>query len=187
MKLDDVQYGDMFAFNTPGMIGNLIKTATFGNVTHVAFATGPNEIVESTLLDDSDKDGVYLKRLDEKIKACDGDIWQLRPIKAITHMRKDKCEEYIRSVLGFPYDKIQAAKSALDIFLNTPENFNSFFCSELCTKLYKVGGVLKDINASEVTPVNLCAILIWDWCRQIQGTNGIKKFNKIPLAQFNEY
>jgi len=187
MKVEDAQFGDMIAFNTPSLIGNLIKTATFGNVTHVAFVTGSDEIVESTMLDSSDKDGVYKKSLSEKVEACNGDIWHLRPKKIMTHMRKDKCDVYIESILGFPYDKAQAAKSALDIFTNTPEDFNAFFCSELCTKLYKVGGILKDINASEVTPVNLCALKIWDWCRQIQGKNEIRKFNKIPLELFNEY
>ena len=36
------------------------------------------------------------------------------------------------------------------------EDFSSFFCSELVAGALEKGGIIKKINASEVTPIDLC-------------------------------
>ena len=64
----------------------------------------------------------------------------------------------------------QAVKSALDALDDIPfagsltrndEDFSRFFCSELVAAALEKGKVIKKINASEVTPNDLCRFSIY--------------------------
>lgn len=80
------------------------------------------------------------------------------------------------------YDTPQAVKSALDAFDTVPllgkttynvEDFSKFFCSELAAAALEIGGVIARINASEVTPIDLCMFSIFG--RDYYQIKGIKK------------
>jgi hypothetical protein len=71
---------------------------------------------------------------------------------------------------GKPYDTPQAIKSAVDVFDKSAllggvtyniEDFSKFFCSELVAAALEAAGVIKKINASEVTPIDLCMFTLY--------------------------
>lgn len=61
------------------------------------------------------------------------------------------------------------------------EDFSTFFCSELVAAGLEAGGAIKSINASEVTPIDLCMFSLYqpDYY-QIKGKiSEIRGFNSI--------
>ena len=78
--------------------------------------------------------------------------------------------DFLFSQVGKGYDTIQAIKSALDALDGLPllsrltrneEDFSEFFCSELAAAALEEAGVTPKINASEVTPIDLCRFNIY--------------------------
>ena len=89
-----------------------------------------------------------------------------------------------------PYDMPQAVKSAVDLLDDLPfdirgpsnnkEDFSKFFCSELVAAGLEKAGVTGNINASEVTPIDLCRWNIYEEnYYQIKGdmSKKISRFN----------
>jgi len=70
---------------------------------------------------------------------------------------------------GKQYDFLQAIASAEDTIMHNREDFSRIFCSELCAGGFKAGGLLKNINASEYTPKDICMEKIYAFCYQISG------------------
>jgi hypothetical protein len=71
---------------------------------------------------------------------------------------------------GKPYDVWQLFGSAVDALDDHPvfggitynqEDFDSWFCSELIAEGLKTAGVISGVNASEVTPVDICRFNIF--------------------------
>jgi hypothetical protein len=65
----------------------------------------------------------------------------------------------------------QAIKSALDALDKVPlvgnlthnaEDFSRFFCSELVAAALEAAGAISHINASEVTPIDLCSFALFE-------------------------
>ena len=83
--------------------------------------------------------------------------------------------DFLIDSIGAPFDSlgalIRAWEDTLDFSRVTwnEEDFGAFFCSELVAGALEVGGVIKDVNASEVTPINLCRFNIYGGVRSIQG------------------
>ncbi|WP_222937587.1 hypothetical protein [Spartinivicinus ruber] len=86
----------------------------------------------------------------------------------------------------------QAIKSALDLLDTLPfgmhgigynkEDFSKFFCSELLGAGLEVAGTVGSINASEVTPIDLCRWKIYqDTYYQLKG-NKSKKISRFNTA-----
>ncbi len=173
--------GDIIAFGGKGNFSEIIKMATRAPVSHVGvimqsriLITGSNEkrffnqIIESTTI--ADKSGVQVNRLSDRLRTYNGEIWWL-PLSTAAHQKLNYTKFYNWCLRqnGKPYDMPQAIKSALDALDNIPfvgglthnqEDFAKFFCSELATAALEKGGVIKKINSSEVTPIDLCRFKI---------------------------
>lgn len=183
--------GDIVAFGGKGNFSEIIKWATRSTVSHVGIilqskllienepqAGKFNQIIESTSLNGFS--GVTISRLSDRIDTYFGEMWWL-PLSNEARSRLD-----IRRFFDFllhqnrkEYDTPQAINSALDALDEIPligkithntEDFSKFFCSELATAGLEAGGVISSVNASEVTPIDLCKFNLYaDDYYQIKG------------------
>jgi len=192
--------GDVIAFGGKGHFSEIIKWATRASVSHVGVIMQSrmilngnvqpgffNQIIESTSL--KGFSGVSISRLSDRINHYEGEIWWL-PLSDTAQASLDakKFFDFCLHQKGKPYDTPQAVKSALDAFDKAPliggmtynvEDFSKFFCSELVTAALKKGGVIKKINASEVTPIDLCMFRLY------QGNYTQLKGAKKTIQGFN--
>lgn len=201
-----VKPGDIIAFGGKGNFSELIKWATRATVSHVGIIMQTqvkdvpgigedgylNQIIESASL--NGKSGVIISRLSDRVKTYPGEMWVLRLAPDARLRVKTNQEKFYNWCLNQenkPYDVPQAVKSALDLMDKTlgpgsptlnREDFSSFFCSELVAGALEIAAVLPPINASEVTPIDLCSFKIFEEDYfQIAGDNlkEIKSYNSI--------
>jgi hypothetical protein len=175
--------GDVIAFSGKGDFSEIIKWATRSNVSHVGVILQSrlliddqaqegmfNQIIESTTLNGFS--GVTISRLSDRLDTYDGEIWWL-PLRKNMHekMNKKKFYDFLIHQERKEYDMPQAIKSALDALDRVPvvgrathnrEDFSRFFCSELVAAALEVAGTIKSINASEVTPIDLCSFALYE-------------------------
>lgn len=175
--------GDVIAFSGKGDFSEIIKWATRSSVSHVGVILQSrlliddqaqdgmfNQIIESTTLNGFS--GVTISRLSDRLDTYDGEIWWL-PLRKDMHdkMDKKKFYDFLIHQERKEYDMPQAIKSALDALDRMPvvgcathnrEDFSRFFCSELVAAALEVAGIIKNINASEVTPIDLCTFLMYE-------------------------
>lgn len=178
-----MQPGDVVAFSGKGDFSQIIKWATRSNVSHVGvilqsklmIGSEPqdgffNQIIESTSLNGFS--GVSISRLSDRLDTYDGEIWWL-PLHSDVRKRLNSATFYnwLLHQERKPYDATQAVKSALDLLDNLPgvglatrneEDFSRFFCSELVAAGLEAGGAISSLNASEVTPNDLCKFNIYE-------------------------
>ncbi|WP_038172765.1 hypothetical protein [Verrucomicrobium sp. BvORR106] len=180
--------GDVVAFSGKNNFSDVIKWATGATVSHVGivYSIAPDEegadgavavhIMESTFLHRDVKTGqssggVLRNRLCHHVEHYEGHIWWL-PLSAAARARLDagRLTQFLLDQQGKEYDVAQAVGSALDVLDGVPlvgaatyneENFTRFFCSELATAALEAGGVIGRINASEVTPIDLCTFSLF--------------------------
>ncbi|MCP3866917.1 MAG: hypothetical protein GY703_02235 [Gammaproteobacteria bacterium] len=171
--------GDVVAFGGKGHFSEIIKFATRSSVSHVGCILQTritddttdrffNQIIESTDLNGFN--GVNISRLSDRMADYDGEIWWLPLKKRIRRKAFDQKKFFdflFNQAKGRkPYDVPQALKSALDTLDTLPfglrgpgynrEDFSKFFCSELVAAGLEMAGSVGNINASEVTPIELC-------------------------------
>lgn len=201
--------GDVIAFSGKGQFSEIIKWGTRSNVSHVGVILQSkviledtpqpgflNQIIESTTLNGFS--GVTVNRLSDRISAYDGEIWWLPISEAVRkRMNAPAFYEYLLQQQGKPYDLPQAVKSALDILDQTPvigrlthndEDFSRFFCSELVAEAFEISGALPKLNASEVTPIDLCMFSIYqESYYQLKGADKcIRGYNSLEPAGWGE-
>lgn len=175
--------GDVIAFSGKGDFSEIIKWATRSNVSHVGVILQSklligdkvqdgmfNQVIESTTLNCFS--GVIISRLSDRLDTYDGEIWWLPIKKDIDDkMDKKKFYDFLIHQQRKEYDLPQAIKSALDALDRVPiigrathnqEDFSRFFCSELVAAALEVAGAIKDVNASEVTPIDLCTFALYE-------------------------
>ncbi|QAZ69255.1 hypothetical protein [Solidesulfovibrio carbinolicus] len=177
--------GDVIAFSGKGDVSQIIKSVTRSNVSHVGVILQTterdqheesgrffNQIIESTSIQKFN--GVIVNRLSNRIDMYDGEIWwlPLRENLRNAPQRMKNFYNFLFSQVGKGYDTIQAIKSALDaldqlpIFGHGPtynnEDFSEFFCSELVAAALEEASVVPKLNASEVTPIDLCRWNIYE-------------------------
>ena len=180
--------GDIIAFSGKGHFSELIKWGTRSEVSHVGiifeskvlFDGDPQpgkvvDIFESTTLQEDPKTGqriagVQKNRMSDRVKYYDGSIWWL-PLRknARNRLNLKKFIDFLLHQDDKPYDMPQALKSAFDFleqvglngFTYNTEDFSAFFCSELAAAALDAAGVISNINASEVTPIDLCRFNIY--------------------------
>lgn len=194
---DNMQPGDIIAFSGKGHFSEIIKWATRSTVSHVGIILQSklligdtpqkgffNQIIESTSLNGFS--GVAISRLSDRLDTYDGEIWWL-PLKKEVRAKMDfqKFYSFLLHQERKEYDMPQAVKSALDATDKIPllgkttynvEDFSRFFCSELAAAGLEAGGAIKKLNASEVTPVDLCMFSVYDTSYyQIKGKKKIIK------------
>ena len=175
--------GDVIAFSGKGDFSEIIKWATRSNISHVGVILQSklligneaqdgifNQIIESTTLNGFS--GVTISRLSDRLDTYDGEIWWLPIKKDIDEkMDKKKFYDFLIHQQRKEYDMPQAVKSALDALDRVPilgrathnqEDFSRFFCSELVAAALEVAGAIKNINASEVTPIDMCTFALYE-------------------------
>ncbi len=210
---DDVrkkmQPGDVIAFSGKGNFSEIIKWATRANVSHVGVILQSkllihgqpqdgmfNQIIESTSLNGFS--GVSISRLSDRVETYPGEIWWL-PLSEAARNRlnlKEFCDFLIHQEKK-KYDLPQAIKSALDAFDRVSlmgsltyniEDFSSFFCSELVAAGLEAGGVIESLNASEVTPVDLCMFNIYqhDYYQLKGDAKDIRGYNSLSPEKWGE-
>lgn len=207
---DDMKPGDVIAFGGKGHFSEIIKFSTFSDVSHVGVIlqtkvvednTGRffNQIIESTSLNGFN--GVNISRFSDRLATYEGELWWL-PLRDEVRNRMDtkKFYEFLfnQAKLRKPYDMPQAIKSALDAMDQLPfgthgpsynsEDFSKFFCSELVAAGLEAGNAIDTVNASEVTPIDLCRWNIYkDTYYQLKGDKNkkISRYNTASPTDWN--
>lgn len=196
--------GDVIAFGGKGHFSEIIKFATFSSVSHVGVILQTkiaeddtdrffNQIIESTSLNGFN--GVNVSRFSDRLDTYEGELWWL-PLSDSIRESFDKKMFYNflfnQAKAKKPYDMPQAIKSAVDALDNLPfdlhgptfnkEDFSKFFCSELVAAGLEISGAIDSVNASEVTPIDLCRWNIYkNNYYQLKGESSkrISRFNTI--------
>ncbi|WP_243361199.1 hypothetical protein [Fundidesulfovibrio terrae] len=197
--------GDVLAFSGKGNASEIIKNVTRSSVSHIGIVLQTterfdetdrffNQIIESTSLDGFS--GVIISRLSQRLRAYDGEVWWL-PLNRNSRQatfNAEKFHNFLMQQEGKLYDTIQAVKSAIDIFdkIHGPgynyEDFSRFFCSELAAGGLEASGFVPKVNASEVTPIDLCRWKIYEdsyVLLQGDGSKGIRGFNTMNPSDWN--
>lgn len=188
---NEMKAGDIIAFSGKGNFSELIKWATRASVSHVGIILQSklliegspqsgffNQIIESATL--GNFSGVTISRLSDRLATYDGEIWWLPLSDAVRAKLDGKAfYDFLLHQERKPYDMPQAVKSALDTLDRVPilgkatynlEDFSQFFCSELAAAALEAGGAIPSLNASEVTPIDLCMFAIYqDTYYQLKG------------------
>lgn len=201
--------GDVLAFSGKGEFSEIIKWATRASVSHVGVVLQTklliegepqmgmfNEVLESTSLDGFS--GVVKSRLSDRLDTYDGEVWWL-PLRRDLHEAMDKKTfyDFLLHQVRKPYDMPQAIRSALDAMDRVPlvgglthnkEDFAKFFCSELVAAGLEAGGVVQNVNASEVTPIDLCMFNIYekDYYQLKGDRKDIRGFNSLNPTGWGE-
>ena len=203
--------GDVIAFGGKGNFSQLIKFATFSDVSHVGVILQTkvvedttdrffNQIIETTTINGFN--GVNISRFSDRLKVYDGEIWWLPLNEEIRATRFDAKAFYDflfdQSEAKKEYDMPQGIKSVIDALDKLPfglhgpgyneEDFSKFFCSELVAAGLEKAGSVGTVNASEVTPIDLCRWRIFgDKYFQLSGDTSkkISRFNTANPADWD--
>ncbi len=203
--------GDVIAFGGKGHFSEIIKFATRAGVSHVGVILQTrvrdddeerhfNQIIESTSLHGFN--GVNISRFSDRLDEYDGEIWWLPLRKEIRKQKFDQKAFYEflfkQAKDRIAYDMPQAIGSALDALDQLPfglhgpgynrEDFSKFFCSELVAAGLERAGAVPPINASEVTPIDLCRWDIYDKDYFLLGgdtSRQISRCNTLDPAAWN--
>jgi hypothetical protein len=173
--------GDVIAFAGIDGISSWIKSVTKGPISHVGVILRPAtdgaseddfpQIIEARgELDE--RFGVKERGLGKYMDSFVGNIWWL-PLKEPIRARLDveRFRTFLLEKKGLPFDIGQAIGSASDEldqipvigdFTRNREDFSAFFCSELVTAGLEAGGLIRSINCSEVTPLDLVQFAIYE-------------------------
>lgn len=177
-----IQPGDIIAFGGNSLFSRWAKLTTSSVVTHVAVVLQSqvverphlhpvNKLIEATSY--QGKKGVIINTLGERLSGYDGDIWWLplaNHIRRDLHQSLDRFTEFLQEQEDKAYDIWQLFGSAVDALDHVPglhritknlPDFSRWFCSELAAEAFHVAGVINNVNASEVTPIDLCRFNIF--------------------------
>lgn len=206
-----IQPGDIIAFGGNSLFSKWAKLTTSSAVTHVAIVVQTkmhdeissqysNQVMEATSY--RGKQGVMTNRLSERVASYDGDIWWLPLSSNARRIFEENKKHFLNFMFeqnGKPYDILQLFGSAVDAIDELPifssisynqEDFNRWFCSELIAEGLETAGVIQGVNASEVTPVDICRFKIFKKryiqlkgeTRKIAGFNSLTPDNWGQLA-----
>lgn len=166
---DRIQPGDVIAFSGQGLPSLVVKLATRSVVSHVAIVleTRPQSlIIESTPIEGFS--GVTINGLADRVANHPGEMWWLPLAESIRQrLNIPAMQAFLHQQNNKAYDALEAINSGLDLPALTrgghpqDDNYDQFFCSELVTAGLKSGGVLRQMNASEITPNDLCCYAIY--------------------------
>ena len=193
---EEMKPGDVIAFSGKGHLSEIIKWATRSPISHVGVIMQAelsfnkkgldNLIIESTTL--GNFSGVKISRMSERLRTYDGEVWWLPLNNEIRNNSFDE-KKYFNFLIdneGKPYDSIQAALAGLDKLdtlgiSKAHEDFSRFFCSELVAESLEQAGTVSNVNASEVTPIDLCMFNIYEknYYQLHFDVNNIKEIKEI--------
>ena len=199
---DLMKPGDIVAFGGKGSFSQIIKWVTKSSVSHVGIVlqsqllidgeeqTGKfNQIIESTSVDGYR--GVSISRLSDRVETYDGEVWWL-PLSEASRVKLNgqKFYDFLLNQNEKRWDIPRAIGSALDAIDHIPvvgklthntEDYSKLFCSELAAAGLKEGNVIDHLNASEVTPIDLCRFNLYDstYCQMKGPQKLIDGFNTL--------
>ena len=174
-----MQPGDTIAFGGSGIVSKIIKTATNSPISHVGTILQTsiptlhgilvNQVIESVGKKKGGA-GVTINRMSDHIEDYNGSIWVL-PLS--TRSREDFNQAMFFSFLleqvGKEYDLPAAIGSALDFIPDNKEDLDKLYCSELVSAAFEKVGIIGEINASEMTPKDVCSFDIYGEPYQLKG------------------
>jgi hypothetical protein len=198
-----IKPGDIIAFSGNSLFSRWAKFTSGSVVTHVAIVmrtnvydatTGSyfNQVIEATSY--NGERGVMLNKLCDRVITYCGDMWWL-PLgdeaRKDFEQNKESFFTFMFAQDGEAYDIRQLFGSVIDTFDDHPvfgpltynqEDFTRWFCSELVAEGLKQAGVINGVNASEVTPVDICRFAIFgEKYVQVKGeSKRIVDFNCLP-------
>lgn len=203
-----MQPGDVIAYSGKAGVSNLIKMVLRAGVSHTSV------VVQSKLVDnvrdpmagflnqvmEATAHGVQFARLSDHIKQYDGEIWWL-PLHPSLRAQLD-LQAFYNFLLHQehkPYDYAQAVASGVDFaddrfggLTKTGQDLARFFCSELVAAALVAARAVPHLNASEVTPIDVCRFKIFaDDYYQIKKNEGedakpIKGWNTLDPTGWGE-
>ncbi|MEH6709831.1 MAG: hypothetical protein V7733_01355 [Paraglaciecola polaris] len=199
-----MQPGDIIAFGGNSLFSKWAKLTTRSVVTHLAVVIKTkvldernghyfNQAIEATSY--NGKCGVMLTRLSERVATYDGDMWWL-PLSNNARIslegNKSAFFDFLLKQNHKPYDIWQLFGSTVDATDNIPllkkislnsEDFSSLFCSELVAEAMERGKIIGPVNASEVTPIDICRFNVFDeQYVQFRGkSKTITGYNSLPF------
>ncbi|MDO6565530.1 hypothetical protein Q4561_00525 [Alteromonas sp. 1_MG-2023] len=197
---EQMRPGDIIAFGGNSLFSRWTKLTTRSAVTHIAIVMQTkmrdeesgryfNQVMEATVYEG--KKGVMTNRLSERVHTYDGDMWWLplgEDARSMFEQNKFEFFNFMFAQEGKAYDILQLFGSAVDALDSHPilgsisynqEDFSSWFCSELIAEGLETAGIISSVNASEVTPVDICRFSIFE-PRYVQ-----LKGEARPIAGFN--
>lgn len=193
--------GDIIAFGGSSIFSRIVKYATRSTVTHVAMvldvqhrhhghrATVHN-IIEAARV--NGRAEVMVNRLCNRVEAYPGEVWWLplnRAAKNKLTVNQSSWYRFLHQQLAKPYDIRQALRSALDTpkslerwpsLTRNTEDFRKFFCSELIAEALQRATIIPPVNASEVTPIDICRPAIFRSSKAVQ-----LKGNSLAITGFD--
>jgi len=199
--------GDVIAFGGSSAFSKIIKLVTFSEVSHVGILLKTqiadensglffNQIIEST-----GQKGVSISRFSQQLKDYDGDVWWLPLSEDIRQSDFDINAFfeflYHQAANNNGYDLTQALKSAMDTLEKLPwgnndsvynaEDFSKFFCSELVAAGLERANAVGTVNASEVTPIDLCRWKIYQGRYYLLKGDADKKISRFNTASPSDW
>jgi hypothetical protein len=168
--------GDVVAFGGRSFISKLTKWLTHSDVSHVGviLQTGlrdnrpedfDNLIIEST------GKGVKTRLCSKVVNDYDGEVWWLPLNHELRRNRFDQraFKDFLYRAKGAnrgegaSFDPLQALLAMIDQFDDgtggltySEEDLEEYYCAELVAAGLEHAGALPNINASEVSPIDLC-------------------------------
>ncbi len=206
---DQMRPGDVIAFGGKTGVSDIVKTLTCSPVSHVAVVLQTqatyeaadsdrffNLILESTKFDNFL--GVGSIRLSDRLRSYHGQAWWLpldRQLCQDKPFDQKAFFDFLYAQRGKPFDVPQAFQAALDALerllgphspTHAKEDLSAFFCSELVAAGLEAAGMVGDINASEVTPIDLCRWRIYEpeYC-QIYWETPPPQEEVIEISRYN--
>jgi len=203
-----MQPGDVIAFGGSSAFSKIIKLVTFSEVSHVGIilktqiADTHSNIFFNQIIESTGKHGVSISRFSQQLEHYDGEVWWLPLSQEIRDSDFDISAFfnflYNQADKDIEYDLTQALKSAMDLFEKLPwgnndssyntEDFSKFFCSELVAAGLEKAKAVGTVNASEVTPIDLCRWNIYQgdyYLLKGDDTKEITRFNTAPPSNWN--
>ncbi|MBL0717070.1 MAG: hypothetical protein JJV89_03370 [Desulfosarcina sp.] len=153
-----MQPGDLIGFSGASLLSKIIKRVTRSEISHVGVIL-QTEIIDGGIwinqLIESTNSGVKINRMSDHVRDYAGNLyWYPLTDESLAKLNLKKMYKFLLTHKGKKYDAWQAVLSAFDLFPDTSENFRRMFCSELTAAGYEAGGLLKNINCSEMTPAD---------------------------------
>jgi hypothetical protein len=166
--------GSLIGFSGTTFMSDFINVVTLGvprwGLSHVGIMAehdGELLLFESTTMDPNPCviqgkrfDGTQAHRLNDVLATYKGRVWEYPLVRTLYPHESARLSEFLVRLIGIPYDKLGAARSA-GIGLSwveslfRPEDLNHIFCSEWCAKAYSEIGLLPTDNASRWNPNRL--------------------------------
>lgn len=207
---DCMKPGDVIAFSGKKAHSEIIKWATRSNVSHVGVVLQSRLIVDGkpegrvfNQVAEATDSGVKIVNLSGKQQVYEGEMWWL-PLsdEARSRLNFNTFSRFLIDNEGADYDSlptlIKSWRDDLDVlpdvlpdFLEitrNKEDFEAFFCSELVAGALEAGGVIDKLNASEVTPIDLCRFNIYtaDYFQFSGEEKKIRGFNSVDPSGWGE-